>query len=406
MARRAGLGQEAVRRANMSALLTQVHLQGPTTRAALTTTLGLNRSTIGDLTRQLEEIGLLVEVPPGEEPVVPGRRSGRPSLVVAPREDVTVLAIALDVDRITVAIVGLGGVVLDRRTRLHQRGEHDGERVAETVAQMCGELIALGLGSRLVGVGVSVPGAVRESDGMVRFAPNLGWTDVPFADLLATELSLPVLTANDADLGVLAEHMRGAAVGADDVAYLSGSVGIGGGFFVRGLPLRGASGFAGEVGHVMVDSNGDQCRCGAVGCLETKVGENQLLAAAGRLLGGGPPAVAELIKAADAGDARAGRAVDGVAHWLGVGLRPVFALFNPEVVVLGGLLSQVFTARRTIVLEGLAPQSLISARDVLNIRPSALGDDASLIGAAELAFAPLLAEPRLAQEALPATADA
>ena len=85
--------------------------------------------------------------------------------------------------------------------------------------------------------------------------------------------------------------------------------------------------------------------------------------------------------------------MDGVAHWLGVGLRPVFALFNPEVVVLGGLLSQVFIARRSIVLEGLDPESLISARDVLNIRPSSLGDDASLLGAAELAFAPLLAKP-------------
>jgi predicted NBD/HSP70 family sugar kinase len=284
-------------------------------------------------------------------------------------------------------------VVLDRRTRLHQRGEHDGERVAETVGQMCAELMALELGTRILGVGVSVPGAVRESDGMVRFAPNLGWTDVPFADLLIKELGVPVVTANDADLGALAEHLRGAAVGANDVAYLSGSVGIGGGFFVGGMPLRGATGFAGEVGHVMVDSNGDRCRCGAIGCLETKVGENQLLAEAGRLPGGGPPAVAELIKAADTGDRRAGRAVDGVAHWLGVGLRPVFALFNPEVVVLGGLLSQVFTARREIVLDALSPDTLIAAHDVLDIRASALGDDASLIGAAELAFAPLLNEP-------------
>lgn len=385
----------------MSALLTQVHLEGPTTRAALTTALGLNRSTIGDLTRRLEDVGLLVEVPPSEEQGTTSRRSGRPSLVVAPRHDVTVLAVALDVDRITVAAVGLGGVVLDRRTRLHQRGEHDGERVAETVGQMCAELMSLQLGTRILGVGVSVPGAVRESDGMVRFAPNLGWSDVPFADLLIKEIGLPVVTANDADLGALAEHMRGAAVGCDDVAYLSGSVGIGGGFFVRGMPLRGASGFAGEVGHVMVDSNGEECRCGSIGCLETKVGENQLLAAAGRLPGGGPPAVAELIKAADKGDARAGRAVDGVAHWLGVGLRPVFALFNPDVVVLGGLLSQVYTARREIVIEGLTPETLIAARDVLDIRPSTLGDDASLLGAAELAFAPLLAEPDRADEEAP-----
>lgn len=397
MSRRPGLGQEAVRRSNMSALLTQVHLEGPTTRAALTTALGLNRSTIGDLTGALEELGLVLEVLPGEEPLASGRRSGRPSLVVTPRQDVTVLAAALDVDRITVARVGLGGVVLDRRTRHHLRGEHDGEHVVETVRQMCAELLSGAPDSRLVGVGVSVPGAVRETDGLVRFAPNLGWTDEPFTELLAKALDLPVSTANDADLGARAEHMRGVAVGVNDVAFLSGSVGIGGGFYVGGAPLRGTSGFAGEVGHVMVDSNGEDCRCGAVGCLETKVGEAQLLRAAGRLPGGGPPAVAEVIQAADAGDARAQGAVDEVARWLGVGLRPVFAFFNPEMVVLGGLLSQVWVARRDIVLEGLHPATLTSARDHLDIRASLLGEDASLLGAAELAFAPLLADPTRAE---------
>lgn len=378
----------------MSALLTQVHLQGPTTRAALTTALGLNRSTIGDLTGQLEELGLVTEELPGEELVLgAGRRSGRPSLVVTPRHDVTVLAAALDVDRITIALVGLGGVVLDRRTRHHQRGEHDSSRVVESVGQMCAELIAGEPSSRILGVGVSVPGAVREQDGLVRFAPNLGWTDEPFAELLGKELGLPVMTANDADLGARAEHLRGVAVGVNDVAYISGSVGIGGGFFVDGAPLRGAMGFAGEVGHVMVDSAGERCRCGAIGCLETKVGENQLLAAAGRLPGGGPPAVAEVIVAADAGDARAGAAVDAAAHWLGIGLRPVFLIFNPEMVVLGGLLSQIWRARQRIVLDALDFASLVSATDVLDIRASALGDDASLLGAAELAFAPLLADP-------------
>src|SRR4051794_17651532 len=175
----------------MSALLTQVHLQGPTTRAALTTALGLNRSTIGDLTGQLEALGLVQEELPRDELLLgAGRRSGRPSLVVTPRQDVTVLAAALDVDRITVAIVGLGGVVLDRRTRHHHRGGHGTERAAESVGQMCRGLTAGPRATRLIGVGVSVPGAVRERDGLVRFAPNLGWTDEPFTDLLGKELGL------------------------------------------------------------------------------------------------------------------------------------------------------------------------------------------------------------------------
>jgi predicted NBD/HSP70 family sugar kinase len=103
--------------------------------------------------------------------------------------------------------------------------------------------------------------------------------------------------------------------------------------------------------------------------------------------------VAEVVHAANQGDARAEAVLQEVAFWLGVGLRPVFNLFNPELVVLGGLLAQVWKARRQRAVEGLDPSTLIAACEDPNIRPAALGDDASLIGAAELAFAPLLADP-------------
>ena len=120
MARRAGISQEELRRVNVSALLSWVHAHGPTSRAVLTTELGLNRSTIGDLTSQLESMGLVSEDLP-----VSARRTGRPSLVVTACPEVSVVAIAVDVDRITVALIGLGGVELERRGRVHQRGEHD-----------------------------------------------------------------------------------------------------------------------------------------------------------------------------------------------------------------------------------------------------------------------------------------
>src|SRR5215213_11471873 len=166
MVRRAGISQDELRRVNVSALLSWVHGHGPTSRAVLTTQLGLNRSTIGDLTSQLEANGLVSE----DTPAV-ASRSGRPSLVVTAREDVTVVAIMLDVDRITVALVGLGGIELDRRSRVHQRGEHDVAHVVETVSQLVREVRADPRAARCAGVGVSVPGAVRASDGLVRFAP-------------------------------------------------------------------------------------------------------------------------------------------------------------------------------------------------------------------------------------------
>ncbi len=394
---RAVSSQDELRRHNLSSLLSRVHVDGPLSRAALTAQLGLNRSTIGALTGQLEELGLVVEEAPGGGE----RRTGRPSPLVVPREDVTVMAVDLGVDRITVALVGLGGTVLQRRSRVHQRGEHDVTHVAETVVQMSADVLATRPAARCVGVGVSVPGAVRLADGLVRFAPNLGWVDEPFTELLAARLGLRVTAGNDANLGVLAEHVRGAAVGYDDVAYLSASVGIGGGFLVDGAPLRGADGYAGEIGHILVDTNGPRCRCGSIGCWEMKVGENQLLTAAGRLPGGGPPAVAEVISAAIAGEERAAAALRTVARWTGVGMRAVVNVFNPRMIVLGGSLSQVWAAAAHDINEALDAATLIARRDELQLVAAGLGQDSSLLGAAELAFAPLLADPA-ALEALAA----
>ena len=195
---------------------------------------------------------------------------------------------------------------------------------------------------------------------------------MPFTDLLAERLGRPVSTGNDANLGVLAEHTRGAAVGFSEVAYLSASVGIGGGFLVGGRPLAGARGYAGEVGHMQVDSRGPACRCGAAGCWEMKVGENVLLQQAGRLPGGGPPAVAEVIAAARAGEQRAAEAVDSVAEWCGVGIRALVNLLNPEIVVLGGTLAQVWRAAEERVNDGVAAQhpGVTAGRDADPIGPA------------------------------------
>ncbi len=384
----AGIGRDELRRANVSALLSRVHIGGPTSRAILTSELGLNRSTIGAITAQLVSLGLVKEEPDPER-----GRSGRPSHLVVPRNDVTVLAVSLDVDRIVIALVGLGGQVLERRERPHQRGAHDAAAVVGSISQVCCELLRGQHRSRCLGVGVSVPGVVRDSDGLIRFAPNLGWVDEPLAEMLGSELGLPVLCGNDANLGVLAEHTRGAAVGVENCAFLSGSVGIGGGFLVDGVPLRGHDGFAGEIGHLLVDLNGAKCRCGARGCWETRVGENQLLEGAGRLPGGGAEAVVEVIAAAAAGEDRAAQSLTRCAYWIGIGLSGIVTLFNPTMIVVGGVLGQVWNARSDQIKDVIRSGSMVTRGELVTVIPAGLGDDSSLFGAAELAFAPLLANP-------------
>jgi predicted NBD/HSP70 family sugar kinase len=219
--------------------------------------------------------------------------------------------------------------------------------------------------------------------------------------MLADQIPLPVVSANDADLGVLAEHLRGAAVGDDDVAYITGGVGIGGGFIVGGSPLRGRGGYAGEVGHLPVDAEaGLVCRCGARGCWETKVGENHLLESAGRAPGGGPTAVAEVIRDAVAGDEQAEAAVRECARWAGRGLGAVVNVVNPAKVVVGGLLAAVWESYGADLAEAMHSVTLTAPGAQAQVVAAGLGLDSSLVGAAELAFSPLLADPMSCASAL------
>ena len=205
---------------------------------------------------------------------------------------------------------------------------------------------------------------------------------------------LPVMVANDADLGALMEMRRGVARGADDILYVSGEVGVGGGLIVGGEPLTGVAGYSGEIGHLPFNPDGIACRCGSIGCWETEVGEGALLARAGRDAGGGR---AEVDAVHRGGRARARRsrstALDDVGRWLGIGLAGLINVFNPRLIVLGGFFSRIHPYVGATVEAELDRRTLAAPRALVRVVPSSIGVDAPLLGAAELAFEPLLADP-------------
>jgi predicted NBD/HSP70 family sugar kinase len=391
-----GARSEDVRRGNLSTLLRYVHVHGPTPRSELTTVLGLNRSTIGDLTGELVAAGLLRE----EAGRAEGDRrtassGGRPSHVVLPESHrVQVLAADVGVTHLTVARIGLGGVVLARRDRSYRRGARRQRDVTATIAKVGAELLAeVELGAVVVGAGVAVPGMVRRRDGQVRQAPNLGWQDAPVGAVLAQAFGLPVAVGNDADLGIRAEHVRGAAAGVDDAVYLSGHSGIGAGIIAGGVPLGGRAGYAGEVGHIVVNPGGLPCHCGSRGCWETECGEERLFELAGRAHGGGLAGVRGVVAAAAAGDAAACAALEHVAGWLGRGTANVVNVLNPEVVILGGALEEILSAAGDTVRAAFATTALAAPLEQVRIVTPHLGPDSTLVGAAELAFDALLSDP-------------
>ena len=225
--------------------------------------------------------------------------------MVAPRSDGPyVLAVDVAVERIVTATVGLGGVVHERRQVAIDGSARRLEAVISRIAADAEWLAARRPGGGgPVGVGVSIPGTVRRRDGYVEHAPNLNWRAVPFAQLLAEAMGGPdVQIGNDADLGAVAEHQRGAATGYDHLVYLNGSVGVGGGIISEGNPLHGSGGYAGEIGHMTINPDGPPCHCGSTGCIETYIGEHALLRAAGVTGRHGPRAVDAVFIDAASGD--------------------------------------------------------------------------------------------------------
>ena len=304
-----------VRRSNLALVLDQLRRRGSCSRSQLVAATGLTRSAIAGLVGELEAIGLVVEAPPA-----PDGRPGRPSPVVRVDDRcVVALAIEIFVDEIGAAIVALDGSIVSSIRVARPRAR---VAVAETIADVVALVDRLDAqlrnvpnsrsGHHVIGCGVSVPGLVRDVDGVVVAAPNLGWVDVSLAESLASALGreLPIHVGNDADLGALAESRFGAGVGSDHMIFVSGEVGVGGGLVAAGRPVVGHLGFAGEIGHLPVNPEGRRCRCGSIGCWETEVGESALLERAGLDPDGGRAAVEELLDRA----AARGSACDGCAR--------------------------------------------------------------------------------------------
>jgi predicted NBD/HSP70 family sugar kinase len=374
----------AERRRNLALVLQRVHT-APVTRSELTRVSGLNRSTVGALVADLAGRGLVVE----EEPAAAGQ-VGRPSPVVRAGDVPVAIAINPEVDAVTVALVGLGGtVVAVERTPFAAAPTVD-EAVAAGAAAVH-RLLEQEPTRRPIGAGLAVPGVVSTADGVVRLAPHLGWRDVPLAERFAAVLHVRVAAANDATLGARAESLFGAGRGVADLVYLNGGAsGIGGGIVANGVPLAGATGHAGEFGHTILAPSGAPDTLGVRGTLEASVSRAALL----RVLGlddSAPDRFEAALIASD--DPAVAREVERQVEVLATAIANAVTVLNPARIILGGFLSALaaVSAQRLDTL--VADRALPGIGERVEIRRSELGSRIMLIGAAELAFAPLLRDP-------------
>lgn len=275
------------------------------------------------------------------------------------------------------------------------RAEATPDVVIDDIARVVADVRAHVPSSPVIGLSVAAPGPLDHVAGVVFQAPNLPtWRDVPLVHELRTRTTLPVLLGNDANLAALAEARCGAGRGAEHLVYLTVSTGIGSGFVVHGHLLLGKHGAAAEAGHMALSLDGPLCGCGNRGCLEAYASGTGLVnrareaMASGRtseLAGRGADLDARDIEtAALHGDGLAGELIEQAGTALGLGVRNLLHLLNPEVVVIGGGVARIGPPLWDPMLRVVDSDALAVYRQDLRIVPAALGDDSGLLGAALL----------------------
>lgn len=365
-------------------------------RAEIARRLDLSRSTVSELVEPLLASGLVTEAGVGPS------RGGRRPIVLEFRDDAgTILGVDMGASHIAVARTDLrAGVQAWHHVEHTVQADPEGSR--RLIAELCQAAMQGAPRDSLVGIGIAVPSPVdpRHPDRLSELALPAWQGQHGFRRLLA-KYHVPVHVENDANCGALAEHWWGGAQGLDDFTYIKFATGIGAGNFIGGAIRRGASGVAGEIGHVAIDPRGAPCICGNRGCLTTLVGGHALAARAEALrsrfpkslLATGPITLVRLEEAALADDPLALQVVQEAAEHLGVAIAGILNLLNPSAVILGGGLAVVGERLLAPLRASALKRTFVPAVASTAIRTSTLGPYVVAIGAATMVLESALADP-------------
>ncbi len=351
----------------------------PLSRAAIAAQSGLTRATVSAIVDELIAGGLVTEVSPP-----PPNGAGRPATgVVLSGATPAGLGMEINVDYLAACVLDLAGTV---RHRAHLTADQRGRTPSQTWAGLgtlarAAHKAAVAQGLSIAGAMVALPGLVSEQT--VRIAPNLGWTETPIPAHID---GVPLSGGNEANLAALGELHTLPGSEPSSFVYVSGEIGIGAGLVVNGQLFTGTQGWAGELGHVTVDPAGPDCTCGSRGCLEQYAGEDAI-----RSLSGLPSA--DLPRAAADGSPPVLAALAQAGTALGVALSSAVNLLDLPCVVLGSHLAPLAPWLSPAIEHELQQRVLTSRWSTLEVRPSALGADAAIIGAARTVTNAIITSP-------------
>lgn len=375
---------EALREGNRMRVIDVLRQRGAASRAQVARDTGLSRTTVGSLVGALLADGFVVERAAERGPRAPG--GGRPGVLVAlDRSAGALVGIDFGHRHLRVAVADLAYEVLAER-HVALEIDHAGFEGLDAAATLVGELLAdAGVDpARVLACGMGLPAPVERPSGLVRsreILPSLDGVDAT-AEMVA-RLGYPVHLDNDANVGALGEAMFGAGAGYEAMAYLRMSEGIGSGLVFGGRPFRGARGFAGELGHVLIDPDGAICRCGNRGCLETLVAAPRIVELLER--SHGPLSVPGMLELAGAGDAGARRALQDAGRIVGQATAALCNALNLDCVVVGGDLLPAGELLLEPMRDAVRRFAIPAAAQSVRVLGGVLGPRAEVLGALALA---------------------
>lgn len=387
--------QQLLKVINRMALVRHLCAHPGLSRADLAGAVGLTKSTVSMLTRELIAEGWLIE----REVVATGDLGRRPTPLFIDPGRLLLLGAEVGIESLRVVATSLTGEV-----RACTVANYGASRTAKAcIASLSTALLKLrrqlDAGQQILGIGVGLPGGVNEARGVLHFAPNLGWRDIPFGALLADKLQdtalagVPLFIQNEADVAALGEREFNPAPQADPLLYVSINQGLGAGVIVGDRLLTGARGFAGEVGHMVLQLGGPRCSCGRRGCAEALIATRAMLG--GSEDGTALRSLAEVRAHLVDEDAQTLKAVTSAGRYLGMLLQNLATAYDPASIVLGGAVVELGEPFLKPALDTLNDYAAAASLPPPSVRTSLFGANAVAVGAAALA------RYRLTRPALP-----
>ncbi len=387
--------QKLMRKINSKTIIDLLRQETSLSRANLSSMTGLTRSTVSSIITDLISDGWV------KETTYQSGNVGRPGLSLALNSSGGfAVGLEIGVDFILVVCVDFSTkVIWDKNIQIDPKEQQT--KILEKALALTSEAIAIGEKNhnRSLGIGIAVPGLVDVHKGVLKFAPNLGWREVPLGLIWSQRFHVPVYIENEANAAALGEYNYGAAQGINHLIYMAAGYGLGSGIIIDGVLLRGNKGYASEVGHMTSDPEGSLCNCGKRGCYETIIGPRAVIERVQKIIQeeGGDSSFPHdhsalefgydaIVEAAKQYDKVALLALESVGKNLGIVVANLVNIFNPKMVILGGALNYAKEYIQPVVRDVVKENALQLCQEDLLITHSELDPYSAVMGTISLIY--------------------